>query len=125
MPFPPPDSVARLVPVDMDFTPPAPKAAAPAAVDAVDSPEDDGAPVGPTEGEESAFIAEERAQGFAPAGAPRAPAAETEPEPAAPLPPLDELVNRIPEATRALMDELFRARFVTVKRVPRTALKGE
>jgi hypothetical protein len=36
---------------------------------------------------------------------------------------LDELVNRIPQATRDLMDELFRARFITVRRMPKSALK--
>jgi hypothetical protein len=52
-------------------------------------------------------------------------AAASEPEePAGALPPLEELVNRIPAPTRALMDELFRARFVTVKRVPKSALKN-
>ncbi len=40
------------------------------------------------------------------------------------LPPLDDLVNRIPAPTRALMEELFRARFVTVKRMPKSALKS-
>lgn len=39
------------------------------------------------------------------------------------LPPLEDLVNRIPAPTRAVVDELFRAKFVTVKRVPKSALK--
>jgi hypothetical protein len=39
------------------------------------------------------------------------------------LPPLEDLVKRIPMPTRDLMEELFRARFVTVKRVPKSALK--
>jgi len=34
------------------------------------------------------------------------------------------LVKRIPLATRDLLEELFRARFVTVKRVPKSALKS-
>ena len=50
-------------------------------------------------------------------------AARSEVVPAGPLPPLEDLVNRIPAPTRALVDELFRAKFVTVKRVPRSALK--
>ncbi|MBX3735974.1 MAG: hypothetical protein KF715_04725 [Candidatus Didemnitutus sp.] len=87
------------------------------------APVDDGAPVGPTDGEEASFIAEQREQGFsAPAAARAAPAAE--PDDKSPLPPLDDLVNRIPAATRELMDELFRAKFITVKRVPRSALKN-
>ena len=40
------------------------------------------------------------------------------------LPPLEDLVKRIPSATRDLLEELFRARFVTVKRVPKSALKS-
>ena len=40
-----------------------------------------------------------------------------------PLPPLDELVARIPAPARALLDELFRSRFLSVKRMPRSALK--
>ena len=85
--------------------------------------EDAGAPVGPTESEEAAFLAEQRAA--APAYAPLTNeagelAAE---EPAGSLPPLEDLVRRIPAPTRALIDELFRARFVTVKRVPTSALK--
>jgi hypothetical protein len=40
------------------------------------------------------------------------------------LPPMEDLVKRIPAPARALMEELFRARFVTVKRVPKSALKG-
>lgn len=39
------------------------------------------------------------------------------------LPPLDELVKRIPPAVRESLEDLFRARFVTVKRVPARALK--
>jgi hypothetical protein len=38
-------------------------------------------------------------------------------ESAAGLPPLEDLVKRIPPKTRAALDELFRANFVTVKRV--------
>lgn len=87
---------------------------------------DDGAPVGPSEGEEAAFLAEQREQGFTPATPTRGAPAATEDEDAnasAPLPPLDDLVARIPPATRQMMEELFRARFITVKRVPRTAMK--
>lgn len=49
----------------------------------------------------------------------------TEPEAVtAPLPSLDELVKRIPQAARDTLDELFRARFVAVQRVERTVLKS-
>lgn len=39
------------------------------------------------------------------------------------LPPMEDLVKRIPMPTRDLLDELFRAKFVTVKRLPQSALK--
>ena len=42
-----------------------------------------------------------------------------------PLSPMNELVDRIPSATRELVEELFRGRFVQVKRIPESALKGE
>ncbi len=87
------------------------------------APLDDGAPVGPSESEEASFLAEQRVQPSAPTPAGRAAPAD-EPEDRAPLPPLDELVNRVPPAARDLLEELFRAKFVTVKRVPRSALKG-
>jgi hypothetical protein len=37
---------------------------------------------------------------------------------------MEDLVKRIPAPTRELLEELFRARFVTVKRVPQAALKS-
>jgi hypothetical protein len=39
------------------------------------------------------------------------------------LPALDDLVQRIPLEVRDVLEDLFRARFVTVKRVPKKALK--
>lgn len=39
------------------------------------------------------------------------------------LPPLDDLVKRIPGPVRETLDELFRARFTSVRRVPAEALK--
>ncbi len=49
---------------------------------------------------------------------------ESPPEEKGDLPPMEDLVKRIPGPARELMEELFRARFVTVKRVPKTALKS-
>ena len=49
---------------------------------------------------------------------------ESPEEPKGGLPPMEDLVNRIPAPARELMEELFRARFVTVKRIPKSALKG-
>lgn len=43
---------------------------------------------------------------------------------AAALPELDALVQRLPSEVRETLDELFRARFVAVKRVPARALKS-
>jgi hypothetical protein len=36
---------------------------------------------------------------------------------------MEDLVKRIPAPTRELMEELFRARFVTVRRIPSRDLK--
>ena len=48
---------------------------------------------------------------------------ESPPEEKGDLPPMDDLVKRIPMPARDLIEELFRARFVTVKRIPQSALK--
>ena len=39
------------------------------------------------------------------------------------LPPLDELVKRLPPEVRGVLDDLFRVKFVRVVRVPQKALK--
>ncbi len=44
-------------------------------------------------------------------------------EPQGSLPPMEDLVKRIPMPARDLLEELFRAKFVTVKRLPQSALK--
>ncbi len=69
--------------------------------------------------EEAAFLAE--------MNAPAAPPAESMPVAAAlepPLPALDEALARVPAALRETLDELFRARFTRVRRIPTAALKG-
>ena len=48
---------------------------------------------------------------------------ESPPEEKADLPPMEDLVKRIPAPVREVVEELFRARFVTVKRLPKSALK--
>lgn len=83
--------------------------------------------VWPTEAEEAAFLAESRGPNgpAAVAAPPRneiAPNEETE-DTSKPLPKLDELVNRIPAETRELLDDLFRAKFTTVRRVKKRDLK--
>jgi hypothetical protein len=48
---------------------------------------------------------------------------EEAPEDKGDLPPMEDLIKRIPSPAREAMEELFRARFVTVKRIPQSALK--
>jgi hypothetical protein len=43
--------------------------------------------------------------------------------PSASLPPLEDLVQRIPPQARELLETLFRAKFVAVKRLPASAFK--
>ena len=49
---------------------------------------------------------------------------EAPPEEKGSLPPMEDLVKRIPMPARDLMEELFRAKFITVKRMPQSALKS-
>ncbi len=44
-------------------------------------------------------------------------------EDALPLPKLEDLVQKLPADTREVLEDLFRVRFVSVKRVPKSALK--
>ena len=76
----------------------------------------------PEESVESAFLAEARERGE--------PVVATKPKEevgddaaAGALPPLNDLVQRIPAEVREALEELFRAKFVAVKRVPKKALK--
>ena len=81
-------------------------------------------PTWPDESAEAQFLAEARERGE-PVPVPANPAAEpeaAEPEPSGPAPELDELVGRLPPAVRETLDELFRARFVRVTRLPRKTL---
>lgn len=86
------------------------------------SPLDESAPVGPSSEEEAAFLAVDGDCG--PADIPPPKANRVEPDSVeAPLPPMEDLVNRIPAPARELMEQLFRTHFVTVKRIPKSALK--
>lgn len=87
-----------------------------------ETPEDTN--VWPTEAEETAFLSEARERGEKVVPVPHEAAEETE-EDAKALPKLDELVNRIPAEARELLDELFRARFTTVRRVRKRDLKTQ
>lgn len=52
------------------------------------------------------------------------PTASDQPAPEC-LPALDELVLRIPGEARGLLDELFRAKFVAVRRIPEQLIKPD
>ena len=83
---------------------------------------DQSAPIGPSAEEEAAFLSTERESGN-PVSIPALIAVNADDEKGE-LPPMEDLVNRIPAKTRDLIEDLFRARFVTVKRIPKTALKN-
>lgn len=91
-----------------------------AAVPPMDNPDETN--VWPTASEEAAFLSEARGRGEVVVPIAREAAEEVE-ENAKALPKLSELVERIPPETRELLDELFRARFVAVKRVRKADLK--
>lgn len=76
----------------------------------------------PDDTAEAAFLADARERGEAPVPA-RAREEIAEETDARPLPALDDLVQRIPPEIREALDDLFRARFVRVTRVPRKALR--
>ena len=80
-------------------------------------PTDAGA-VWPDESAESAFLSERNSEVDSAARAPIAQVPESDP-----LPPLDALVSRIPAEVRAAVEELFRGKFLEVRRVPESALK--
>ncbi len=82
-----------------------------------------GAPVGPGEAEESAFLAEQRLANPPPPIAAIG-AIEADEENVA-LPPMDDLIRRIPASAREVMDQLFRAKFIAVKRMPAPAFKTQ
>jgi hypothetical protein len=90
------------------------------AVVAVPPTIEDGPPV-IDEAAESAFLGEakERGEVVTPKRA-----TEVEETNTKALPPLNELVNKIPPDVREVLEDLFRARFVTVKRFPKKALKA-
>lgn len=91
------------------------------AVEAVPAAVANGANVWPDEVAEGAFLAEARERGEPVVAAAVEAVEETETKS---LPALDELVKRIPPDVRETLDDLFRAKFITVRRVPKKALKG-
>jgi hypothetical protein len=79
-------------------------------------------PLWPDESAESAMISELRSRGES--IAPAATEAKEEMVDPKALPPLDELVKRIPPEVRETLEDLFRAKFVRVTRVPKKALNA-
>jgi hypothetical protein len=82
---------------------------------------DDGAPLGPTAEEESAFLAESRERPVVVARTAPVEAAETSERGS--LPVLADLVQRLSPEVRDTLEELFRAKFIAVRRVPKHAIK--
>ena len=82
---------------------------------------ENGANVWPDEAAEGAFLSEARERGE-PVAATAAAEVVEEVETKS-LPPLDELVKRLSPEVRETLDDLFRAKFITVRRVPKKALK--
>ncbi len=78
----------------------------------------DGGTEWPDETDESAFLADAAARGEepTPVAAPK-----TAPVVGEKLPSLDEVVARVPAPLRALLDDLFRAKFTMVRRYPAEA----
>ena len=106
---------------------PSSTAAEPSGEQTEEAPTDLGLPasestnVWPDEAAEAAFLAETRGTEQSVGLRREAPVHE---EPVvAPLPKLDELVNRIPAESRELLEELFRAKFTTVRRIKQSDLK--
>jgi hypothetical protein len=72
---------------------------------------------------EAEFLAEARGRGEIPTPKVAENEAAEEPE-AKPLPTIEELVERIPVSVRDTLEDLFRAKFVKVQRVPKRVLKS-
>jgi hypothetical protein len=81
------------------------------------------APPWPGEADEASFLAESQLRGETVPPVPPVPPAAEETESAGPLPPLEELVARVPAEIREALDDLFRAKFTRVVRVAPAALK--
>ena len=83
--------------------------------------------VWPDETAEASFLAEARERGETVVAAKPTGAADTDSEDEASakiLPPLDTLIGRLSPEVRETLDDLFRAKFTAVRRVPKKALKG-
>ena len=74
----------------------------------------------PDESAEVAMLSELNERGEKPASTATEPIEETD---TSDLPPLDELVRRLSPEVRATLDDLFRVRFIAVRRVPQQTLQ--
>ena len=96
-----------------------------AAATAAPATMENGANVWPDENAEAAFIADARQRGEpVKAAVATVQAAEEKEDLRRSTPPLAELVNRLSPAVREVLDDLFRVKFTTVRRVPKSVLKG-
>jgi len=104
---------------------PASDDAAEAVAATVPAPVENGANVWPDDGAESAFIAEARERGEpVKAVAATVELADEKEDAKRALPPLADLVKRLSPEVRETLDDLFRAKFTTVRRVPEKVLKA-
>jgi hypothetical protein len=93
----------------------------PEAAEAVAVALENGANVWPDENAEAAFMADARERGEPVVATAVEAIEETDTKN---LPPLDELLKRLSPEVRETLDDLFRAKFIAVRRVPKKALKG-
>ena len=91
--------------------------------DLLEVPESESVNVWPDDAAESVFLSESRAKRETPVSESPASVLEDAAD-AKPLPSLDDLVQKIPEESRELLDELFRAKFTKVRRVKAGDLKA-
>jgi hypothetical protein len=77
----------------------------------------------PGDTDEATFLSEARTRGDDPV-LPAVVRPAEEMVPTGELPPLDQLVARVPAPVRAALEDLFRAKFVRVRRVSPTSLKS-
>jgi hypothetical protein len=86
-------------------------------------PESESTNVWSDEAAEAAFFADARAGGESGLARGEAAAGDSEDADSRGLPSQAELTKRITPEVREMLDELFRAKFIAVRRVPRKALK--
>ena len=114
-------TVGREVRIEAPASLAAPVAPAEETGEAVAPALENGANVWPDESAEGAFLSEARERGEPVMAAVAVEAVEETDTKS--LPPLDELVKRLSPEVRETLDELFRAKFIAVRRIPKKALK--